>query len=74
MFVVPVISKIILVKAGHGFSNNCPSFVSNHFLNAKINFREHFPHFAAMPKDFYACLTNCVGVFRAIGFVTHKSL
>jgi hypothetical protein len=23
-----------------------------------------FPHFAVMPKDFYAYLTNCVGVFR----------
>jgi hypothetical protein len=25
------ISRIILVKGGHGFSNNCRSFVSNHF-------------------------------------------
>jgi hypothetical protein len=46
-----------------GFSNNCRSFVSNHFLNVKINFRAHFPHFAITPKDFYACLTNCVRVF-----------
>jgi hypothetical protein len=28
------------------------------------NFQEDFPHFAVMPKDFYACLTNCVGLFR----------
>jgi hypothetical protein len=44
----------------------------NHFLNVKISFREHFPHFAVMPKHFYACLTNCVGVFRETGSVTHK--
>jgi hypothetical protein len=50
------ISKMILVKGGHGFSNNCRSVVSNHFLNVKINFREHFPHFAVMLKDFYACM------------------
>jgi hypothetical protein len=25
-----------------------------------------------MPKDFYVCLTNCVGVFLEIGSVTHK--
>jgi hypothetical protein len=31
-----------------------------------------FPHFAVMAKDFYACLTNCVGVFRETGSVTHK--
>jgi hypothetical protein len=31
-----------------------------------------FPHFAVMLKDFYACLTNCVGVFPETGSVTHK--
>jgi hypothetical protein len=25
-----------------------------------------------MPKDFSACLTNCVGVFCETGSVTHK--
>jgi hypothetical protein len=25
-----------------------------------------------MPEDFYACLTNCVGVFCKTGSVTHK--
>jgi hypothetical protein len=25
-----------------------------------------------MPKDCYACLTNCVGVFRETGSVTYK--
>jgi hypothetical protein len=25
-----------------------------------------------MPKDFYACLTNCVGMFHETGSVTHK--
>jgi hypothetical protein len=25
-----------------------------------------------MLKDFYACLTNCVGVFPETGSVTHK--
>jgi hypothetical protein len=25
-----------------------------------------------MSKDFYACLTNCVGVFRETGSGTHK--
>jgi hypothetical protein len=25
-----------------------------------------------MSKDFYACLANCVGVFRGIGSVTDK--
>jgi hypothetical protein len=63
---------MILVKGGHGFSNKCRSFVSNHFLNVKINFREDFPHFAVMPKEFYACLKNCVGVFCGTGSVTHK--
>jgi hypothetical protein len=36
-------------------------------FNTRILF---FQHFAVMPKDFYACLTNCVGLFREI--VTHK--
>jgi hypothetical protein len=66
------ITKIIMVKGGHGFSNNCRSFVSNNFSNVKINFREHFSHFVVMPKDFCACLTNCVGVFCETGFVAHK--
>jgi hypothetical protein len=30
------------------------------------------PHFAVMPNDFYACLTNCVGVFRETDSLTHK--
>jgi hypothetical protein len=46
--------------------------VSNHFLKVKINFREDFPHSAVMPKDFCACLINCVGVFYETGSVTHK--
>jgi hypothetical protein len=45
---------------------------SNHFLNVKINFREHFLHFAVMPKDFYVSLTNCVGVFCETGSMTRK--
>jgi hypothetical protein len=48
----------------------------NHFLNVKICQTVLFfifsPHFAVMPKDFYACLTNCVGVFCETGSVTHK--
>jgi hypothetical protein len=48
------------------------SFVSNHFLNVKINFREDFPYFALMPKDFCGCLTTCVGVFYETGSVIHK--
>ncbi|CAH1372533.1 unnamed protein product [Tenebrio molitor] len=31
-----------------------------------------FPHFEIVPKFFYACLTNCVCVFRETGSVTHK--
>jgi hypothetical protein len=47
-------------------------FVSNNFSNVKINFRQHFLHFAVMPKDFYACLANCIGAFFETGFVAHK--
>ena len=36
------------------------------------NFREHFPAVAVLPDNFYACLTNCVEVFRETGSVTHK--
>lgn len=36
------------------------------------NFREHFPNVAILPDNFYACLTNCVEVFRETGCVTHK--
>jgi hypothetical protein len=46
--------------------------LSNYFLTVKINFREHFPHSAVIPKDLYACLTNCVDVFCETGSVTHK--
>jgi hypothetical protein len=60
------ISKIILIN------------MINHFLNVKICQTVLFfifsPHFAVMPKDFYACLTNCVGVFRETGSVTHKKV
>jgi hypothetical protein len=68
------ISKIILVKGGHGFSNNCPSFVSNHFFNVKINFREDFPHFTLYSNaEGFLCMPyNCVGVFYETGSVTHK--
>jgi hypothetical protein len=68
------ISKIILVKGGYGFSNNCRSICVNHFLNVKIcqTVFYFFPHFAVMAKDVYACLTNYVGVFRETGSVTHK--
>lgn len=37
------------------------------------DFREHFPELAVIPKDFYNCLSNCVGVFRETGSVGHKS-
>jgi hypothetical protein len=30
-------SKIILIRCGHGFSNNCPGICANHFLNVKIS-------------------------------------
>jgi hypothetical protein len=43
------ISKIILVKGGHGFSNNCRSICVNYFLNVKICqtlIFYFFPHFA----------------------------
>jgi hypothetical protein len=33
---------------------------------------ERTSHFAGMPKDFCACLANCVGVFYETGSVTHK--
>jgi hypothetical protein len=46
--------------------------VSNYFVNVKINFREHFPHFAVMAKDFYACLTNYVDVFCETATGSHK--
>ena len=36
------------------------------------SFREHFPAVAILPHNFYACLTNCVEVFRETGSVTHK--
>src|SRR5579872_721533 len=36
------------------------------------SFREHFPAVAKLPHNFYACLTNCVEVFRETGSVTHK--
>jgi hypothetical protein len=38
----------------------------------KVLFFIFFPHFAVMPKEFYAYLTNCVGVFRETGSVTYK--
>jgi hypothetical protein len=58
------ISKIILVKGGHGFSKYlCQSFFEcQNLLNNLIFY--FFPHFAVMPKDFYACLTNYTGMFR----------
>jgi hypothetical protein len=31
-----------------------------------------FPHFAVMAKDFYTCVTNCVGVFRETGSMNYK--
>jgi hypothetical protein len=49
--------------------------VSNQFLNVKICqtiLFFIFPHTAVMPKDFYPCLTNCIGVFRETDSVTHK--
>jgi hypothetical protein len=70
------LSKMILVKGGHGFLNNCRNICVNHFLNVKICqtvlFSVFFPTLCRMPKDLYACLTNCVGVFRETGSVTHK--
>jgi hypothetical protein len=51
--------------------------VVNHFLNVKIcqSFIFYFfPHFAVIPKDFYASLTNCVGVFCETGTVIKKAL
>jgi hypothetical protein len=38
----------------------------------KVLFFIFFPHFAVMPEEFYAYLTNCVGVFRETGSVTYK--
>jgi hypothetical protein len=72
------LSKIILVKGGYGFSNNCRGIYFNHFLNVKICqtvlFFIFFPPFAVMPKDFYACLTNYVGVLHETGSVTLKKM
>jgi hypothetical protein len=49
----------------------CQSFfVCQKLLNSFIFY--FFPHFAVVPKDFYACLTNCVGAFGETGSVTHK--
>lgn len=36
------------------------------------NFREFFPGLAVIPKNFFSCLQNCVGVFRETGSVAHK--
>jgi hypothetical protein len=48
----------IIVEAFFDCQNLSNSFIFYYFL----------PHFAVMPKDFYACLTNCVGVFRETWF------
>jgi hypothetical protein len=68
---------MILVKGGHGFSNNCRSSCQSFFecQNLSKSFIFYFfPHFAVIPKDFYASLTNCVGVFCETGTVIKKAL
>jgi hypothetical protein len=51
----------------------CQSFFECQNLSNSFIFY-FFSHCAVMPKDFYACLTNCVGVFRETGSVTHKKV
>jgi hypothetical protein len=45
---------------------SCQSFFK---LSKSVKQFYFFPHFA---EGFYACLTNCVVVFRETGSVTHK--
>jgi hypothetical protein len=53
--------------------NNCRNICQNLSDSFTPSFTFYFfPHFAVLPKDFYAYLTNCVGVFRETGYVTHK--
>jgi hypothetical protein len=54
------LSKMILVKGGHGFSNNCRNICVNHFWNVKICqtvlFSVFFPHFAECQRIFMHAL------------------
>jgi hypothetical protein len=49
----------------------CQSFFERQNVSNSFIFY-FFPHFAVMAKDFYACVTNCVGVFRETGSMNYK--
>jgi hypothetical protein len=55
------ISKIILVRCGHGFSNNCPRICVNHFLNVKISqIVLFFPILCSNVEGFLQIVLVCV--------------
>jgi hypothetical protein len=71
--IVPGYQKLSWSKVITDFKiNNCRSICVNYFLNVKMCETFFFPHFAVMAKDFYACVTNCVGVFRETGSMNYK--